>query len=65
MQVIFDTKILNQIDKEIDDFWENYTKVFGITSEGIDRTLGMNWTVKRIRELILEDEVYVVKKKEG
>lgn len=57
MQVIFDTKILKQLDKEIDDYFEDYTRAVGmVTSEVIDRTLGMHTIVNRIREIIMEED---------
>jgi hypothetical protein len=56
MQVMFDTKIIKQLEKEIDDYYENYTKTFGmVTNEVIDRTLGMNYIVKRLKEIIIEE----------
>ncbi|MBQ1802790.1 MAG: hypothetical protein II013_07345 [Lachnobacterium sp.] len=56
MQVIFDTKILKQLEKEIDDYYEDYTSAVGmVTNEVIDRTLGMRSMVKRIREIIMEE----------
>lgn len=56
MQVMFDTKILKQLEKETNDYFENYTKTFGmVTNEVIDRTLGMNTIIKRLKEIILEE----------
>ena len=55
MQVMFDTKILKQLDKEIDDYFEEYTSENGITSEVVDRTLGMRTMVSRIKEIIMEE----------
>ena len=55
MQVIFDTKILNQLDKEIDDFWKEWKERIGVTDEGLDRVMGMRCVVERIRELIMEE----------
>ena len=56
MQVMFDTKILKQLDKEIDDYFEDYTNAVGmVTNEVIDRTLGMRTIVSRIREIIMEE----------
>ena len=54
MQVIFDTELLNQIDKEIDDWWEDWKEHIGATDEGINRVIGMRYAAKRIRELIME-----------
>ena len=56
MKVIFDTKILKQLDKEIDDYFDDYTNAVGmITDEVIDRVLGMRTIVSRIREIIMEE----------
>ena len=55
MQVMFDTKILKQLDKEIDDYFEDYTSENEITSEVVDRVLGMRTIVSRIREIILKE----------
>lgn len=55
MQVIFDTKILKQLDKEIDDYFNEYKSKNGITSEIVDRALGMRTMVGRIREIIMEE----------
>lgn len=57
MQIIFDTKILKQLDKEIDDYYENYTSRNGITSEILDRVLGMRIVLSRIEEIIIEEDL--------
>jgi hypothetical protein len=54
MQVIFDTKILKQLEKEIDDYYEGYTSHNGITSEILDRVLGMRSMLKRIKVIMEE-----------
>lgn len=55
MQVIFDTKILKQLEKEIDDYYEEYKSHNGITSEILDRVLGMRSMLRRIKEVIMEE----------
>ena len=56
MQVMFDTKILKQLDKEIDDYFDDYTNAVGmITDEVINRVLGMRTIVSRIREIIMKE----------
>ena len=56
MQVMFDTKILKQLDKEIDDYFEDYTSAVGmVTNEVIDRVVGMRSMLSRIREIIMEE----------
>ena len=55
MQVIFDTKILKQLDKEIDDYFEDYKSKNGVTNELIDRTSGMRTMLSWIRDIILEE----------
>ncbi len=56
MKVIFDTKILKSLDKEIDDYYKDYKEKNGITDEVINITLGMRTMVSRIREIITEED---------
>lgn len=56
MQVMFDTKILKQLDKEIDDYFRENGNKYGFTEGLITETSGMRTIVSRIREIIMEED---------